>query len=136
MEPAEANAKVEERTRAVVERMYDSYFDGDADGMVDTMSTDVWVRFLGRVNFRGKDRARSFFGDNTPNLLDLHFRIRKLIVDGHHAAAVWEENATTVHGHPYENHGVDVFAVVGDEITAVHENNDIRIHRHHFGDGD
>ena len=125
--------EVEERTRAVVERMYDAYFDGDAGGMVDVMSDDVWVRFLGRVDFRGKEGARDFFTENNPLLFDLHFRILKLIIDGHHAAAIWQEHATTVHGDRYENHGVDVFRVDGDEITAVHENNDVRIHRQHFG---
>jgi ketosteroid isomerase-like protein len=100
--------------------------------MVDTMSDDVWVRFLGRVDFRGKQRARQFFGQNTPLLVNLDFRIRKLMVDGEYAAALWEESAQTIYGGEYENHGVDVFHVRDDEITMVHENNDIRIHRRHF----
>ena len=124
----------ERRTRASVGRLYDAYFAGDAMGMVDTMSDDVWVRFLGQVDFRGKDEARSFFGANTPMLVDLEFSIRSLIIDGPHAAAIWEERATTIHGDAYANHGVDVFRVENDEITMVHENNDIRIHRRHFGD--
>lgn len=124
----------ERRTRAAVQRLYDAYFAGDAMGMVDTMSDDVWVRFLGIVDLRGKEEARSFFGSNTSKLVDLEFTIRKLIVDGPHAAAVWQERATTIHGEPYANHGVDVFRVEDDEITMVHENNDVRIHRRHFGE--
>jgi ketosteroid isomerase-like protein len=58
-----------------------------------------------------------------------------LIVDGRFAAAVWDETATTVHGDPYENHGVDVFEVVDGQIVAVHENNDVLVHRGHFGRG-
>ncbi len=131
MDHAEA-ADTEQRTRAAVEKLYQSYFAGDGDGMVDTMSEDVWVRFLGQVDFRGKQRARQFFGQNTPLLVNLDFRIRKLIVDGEYAAALWEESAQTIHGGQYENHGVDVFHVRDDEITMVHENNDIRIHRQHF----
>lgn len=134
MEPEHQETEVERATREVVERMYDAYFEGDAKAMVNTMSDEVWVRFLGRADFRGIDRARTFFGDNTPMLLDLDFRIRKLIVDGAYAAAIWDERATTVSGEPYENHGVDVLTVVDGRITAVHENNDIRIHRQHFGD--
>lgn len=125
----------EGRTRAVVQRLYDAYFDGDAQGMVDTMAEDVWVRFLGRVDFRGKGEARTFFARNTPRLVDLDFRIRKLIVDGSFAAAVWDENARTIHGDSYENHGVDVFGVQNKEIAFVHENNDVRVHRRHFPTG-
>lgn len=132
MEPL-IETEVEQRTRAVVERMYAAYLADDSDGMVNAMHDDVWVRFLGRADFRGKDQARVFLGDNTPKLVDLQFDIRKLIIDGRYAAAVWEEKAVTIHGQPYRNHGVDVFEVVDDEITFVHENNDIRIHWDHFG---
>lgn len=130
---SDAEGSIEQRTRAVVDRLYEAYFAGDAAGMVETMSDDVWVRFLGRVDFRGKDRAREFFGGNNPLLVDLRFDIKKLIVDGRHAAAIWEESAATIHGRPYRNHGVDVFTVEDDRITAIHENNDVRIHREHFG---
>jgi ketosteroid isomerase-like protein len=130
---SEVEDGIEARTRAGVERLYEAYFAGDAAGMVDAMSEDVWVRFLGRVDFRGKEAARDFFGGNNPLLVDLQFDIKKLIVDGHHAAAIWEESATTIHGRPYRNHGVDIFTVEGDKIVAIHENNDIRIHRDHFG---
>lgn len=130
---SDAEGSTEQRTRAVVDRLYEAYFAGDATGMVETMSDDVWVRFLGRVDFRGKQRAREFFGANNPLLVDLQFDIKKLIVDGSHAAAIWEERATTIHGRPYRNHGVDVFTVEDDLVTAIHENNDIRVHREHFG---
>ncbi len=130
---SDAEGCIEQRTRAVVDRLYEAYFAGDATGMVETMSDDVWVRFLGRVDFRGKQRAREFFGANNPLLVDLQFDIKKLIVDGCHAAAIWEERATTIHGRPYRNHGVDVFTVEDDQVTAIHENNDIRVHREHFG---
>lgn len=130
---SDAESSIEQRTRAVVDRLYIAYFAGDATGMVETMSGDVWVRFLGRVDFRGKAQAYEFFGGNNPLLVDLQFDIKKLIVDGRHAAAIWEEQATTIHGRPYRNHGVDVFTVEDDRITAIHENNDVRVHREHFG---
>ena len=56
-----------------------------------------------------------------------------LIVDGQYAAAIWDESATTIHGDPYENHGVDVFRVEAGEITVLHENNDVLVHRRAFG---
>lgn len=122
----------DEMTRRTVTSLYDAYFEGDSDGMVDLMSDDVWIRFLGRADFRGKGEAREFFNQNTPMLVDLDFRIRKLIIDGFHAAALWSETARTVHGDEYRNHGVDIFEVRNGEIVSVHENNDINIHRSHF----
>lgn len=125
--------ETERQTRAAVERLYRAYFKGDSDGMVDAMSDDVWIRFLGITEIKGKSEARQFFGGNTAKLKNLQFDIVKLVIDGRYAAAIWEEKATTIHGRPYQNHGVDVFEVLENEITFVHENNDIRTHREHFG---
>jgi ketosteroid isomerase-like protein len=66
-------------------------------------------------------------------LRELDFRIRTKVVDGEWAAAVWDETAVTIHGDPYENHGVDVFRVQHGKITVLHENNDVMIHRAAFG---
>lgn len=120
-------------TKATVEALYQAYFDKNPDGMVDLMSDDVWICFLGRVDFHGKQRARLFFNQNGPLLEDLRFRIKKLIFDGPYAAAIWSETARTFHGDAYANHGVDVFEVRDREIVMVHENNDINVHRSHFG---
>ncbi len=115
-----------------MERLYDAFLRGDSEGMLATMSDDVWVRFLGIVDLRGMEQAREFFQSNNAKLLDLDFRIRKLIVDGGRAAALWEESARTETGQRYENHGVDVFEVRDGKIVSVHENNDINVHRRHF----
>jgi ketosteroid isomerase-like protein len=124
---------IEEATRRAVEALYRAYLAGDPDGMLATMADDVHVRFLGMVDFTGIEEARRFFHANTAKLIDLDFRIRKLIVDGHHAAAVWSETATTPAGEPYANHGVDVFEVRDGMVVAVHENNDVTVVRRHFG---
>lgn len=124
---------IEQDTRAVVENLYEAYFAGDPEGMLATMSDDVEVRFLGRGVFRGIAESRRFLTTNTAKLVDLDFRIRNLIVDGEYAAAVWDESATTIHGDPYENHGVDVFRVVNGRVTILHENNDVMVHRTAFG---
>lgn len=123
----------EQDTRAVVEDLYEAYFAGSPEGMLATMSDQVEVRFLGRGVFRGIDASRRFLTTNTAKLIDLDFQIRRFIVDGEFAAAVWDESATTIHGDPYQNHGVDVFRVEGGEITVLHENNDVLVHRAAFG---
>ena len=123
----------EETTRRVVERLYDAYFAGDPEGMLAVMAPDVEVRFLGRGVYQGIEEARRFFSANTGMLLDLEFRIRRLIVDADWAAALWDETATTIHGDPYANHGVDVFRVERGQITVLHENNDVLLHREAFG---
>lgn len=130
---AQTRNDTERQTAAAVDRLYQAYFAGDPDGMLETMSDDVHVRFLGIADLRGIDEARRFFRANTSKLIDLDFRIRTLIVDGRHAAAVWEETARTAAGETYANHGVDVFEVRQGRIVSVHENNDVRVHRRHFG---
>jgi len=123
----------EGKTRTAVDRLYAAYFVGDSEGMLATLSDDVEVRFLGRGTYRGIEAARKFLTSNTGMLKELDFRIRRLIVDGEWAAAVWDEDATTIHGAAYANHGVDVFRVVDGSIAILHENNDVVAHRAAFG---
>jgi ketosteroid isomerase-like protein len=127
------NDSIESETREVVDRLYEAYFAGDPHGMLATMSDDVHMRFLGRGTFEGIDAATRFLTQNTSLLTELDFRIRHLIVDGEWAAAIWDESAVTIHGDPYENHGVDVFRVEDGRITVIHENNDVAAHRAAFG---
>ena len=123
----------DDATRQVVDRLYEAYFAGDVDGMLAEMALDVEVRFLGRGVYRGIAEARRFFTANTGMLLDLDFRITTQVVDGEWAAVLWEETATTIHGDPYANHGVDVLRVERERITILHENNDVALHRDAFG---
>jgi ketosteroid isomerase-like protein len=122
----------ETTTRLVVERLYEAYFAGNAEGMLAEMAPDVEVRFLGRGSYHGIAEARHFFTANTGMLLDLDFRILRRVVDGEWAAVLWEETATTIHDDPYANHGVDVFRVERGRITVLHENNDVGLHREAF----
>ena len=123
----------EQDTRRVVEALYQAYFTGDPEGMLATMSDGVEVRFLGRGDYPGIEAARRFLTGNTGMLKDLDFRIRSLIIDGEWAAAVWDETAVTIHGDAYANHGVDVFRVENGQMTILHENNDVIVHRAAFG---
>ncbi len=127
------SARPEDATRSTVDRLYAAYFAGDPHGMLATMSDDVHMRFLGRGTFVGIEAATRFLTQNTSLLTELDFRIRSITVDGEWAAAIWDESAVTIHGDPYENHGVDVFRVQIGEVTVLHENNDVAVHRAAFG---
>ena len=129
MQPSETEAQ----TRETVDRLYEAYFTGNPHGMLATMNDDVHLRFLGRGTYPGIEAATRFLTQNTGLLTQLDFRIRRIVIDGEWAAAIWDESAVTIHGDPYENHGVDVFRVLDGEVTALHENNDIAIHRAAFG---
>lgn len=121
----------EAETRRVVEELYGAFLSGDAEGMLDLMADDVKVRFLGQARLEGREEARRFFGFMGGLLEELDFRIRRKVVDGRHAAVLWEETARTADGQPWENHGVDVIEVEGGRIVTLHENNDVRmVHRH------
>jgi ketosteroid isomerase-like protein len=122
----------EDSTRHVVEALYDAFQAGNAAGMLDLMSDDVEVRFLGQVDLRGVDDAKAFFTFSADLLDDLAFRVERTIVDGQWAAVIWSETARTRSGAPWENHGVDVFRVEDGAISVLHENNDVRLVHRHF----
>lgn len=116
----------------MVDRLYEAFLGGDAEGMLALFSDDVDVRFLGQARLRGVGEARRFFEFAGPLLTDLDFRIERVIVDGEWAAATWSETARTATGDLWENHGVDVFHVAGEQIVVLHENNDVRMVHEHF----
>ena len=60
-----SGTSTESQTREVVDRLYDAYFAGDPHGMLDTMSSDVHMRFLGRGTFVGIEAATHFLIGNT-----------------------------------------------------------------------
>ena len=121
--------EVETETSRVVDRVYRAYLGGDPEGMLEPLADNVEVAFLGRGVYRGIDETRQLLLGNATTMKNLDFRIRKIIVDGHVAAAVWDETAETADGRPYANHGVDVFEVRDGKVAVLHENNDITRHR-------
>lgn len=123
---------VETDTRAAVDRLYAAYLDGDVEGVLATFDDGIAFRFLGQVDAVGIEAARRFFAHSAGLLTDLDFRIRRTIVDGRHAAVLWDESATTAGGAPWENHGVDVFEVRDGRVVSLHENNDVRLVHEHF----
>lgn len=123
-----------EETRRVIDELYDAYLAGDPEGMLATFGDDIEFRFLGQVDASGIDEARRFFAHSAELLTDLDFRIKRKIIDGNHAAVLWDETARTAAGAPWENHGVDVFEVRNGEIVTLHENNDVRLVHQHFDD--
>ena len=121
-----------EETRRVVNQLYDAYLAGDPERMLATFSDTVAIRFLGQVDVSGIDEARRFFAHAAGLLTDLDFRIQRKVFDGSRAAVIWSETAQTAAGAPWENHGVDVFAVADGKIISLHENNDVRLVHEHF----
>jgi ketosteroid isomerase-like protein len=119
-------------TRSVVEALYASFLAGDGEGMLSLLDGDVHVRFLGQADLHGREAAQRFFEFSGGLLRYVDFRIRQTIVDGEWAAVLWEESATTIDGHPWENHGVDVIRVQEGRITVLHEHNDVRLVHRHF----
>lgn len=122
----------EQETREVVERLYEAYLGGDLEGILATFDDGIAFRFLGQVEAVGIDAAQRFFAHSAGLLSDLDFRIRRTIVDGDHAAVLWDESAVTAGGAPWENHGVDVFEVQNGRVVSLHENNDVRLVHEHF----
>ena len=119
-------------TRDVVNRFYASFLNGEADGMLELMAESVEVRFLAQVDLNGKQNAQRFFAFSGGLLSNLEFRIEQQIFDGEWAATLWTETGiVTASGKPWTNHGVDVIRVENNEVTVVHENNDVRlVHAH------
>ncbi len=123
---------MESDTRAVIDRLYAAYLAGDVAGMLATFADDIHVRFLGRADLHGIDEATAFFRDAAGLLVDLDFRIERMVIDGDRAAVTWTETARTRAGAPWENHGVDVYEVRDGRIVSLHENNDVRLVHEHF----
>lgn len=129
---AQAASAVGVSTGTIVDALYDAFLRGDADGMLALFADDISLRFLGQADLAGIDDARRFFAFAAGLLADVDFRIERKIIDGEWAAVVWNESARTASGEPWENHGVDVIRVVGERVTMLHENNDVRLVARYF----
>lgn len=129
---AQAASAVGVSTGTIVDALYDAFLRGDADGMLALFADDISLRFLGQADLAGIDDARRFFAFAAGLLADVDFRIERKIIDGEWAAVVWNESARTASGEPWENHGVDVIRVVGERVTILHENNDVRLVARYF----
>jgi uncharacterized protein (TIGR02246 family) len=118
-------------TRLVIDRLYAAYAGGDVDDMVDLMAEDAVVTFLGHGTFRGKSEIRRYMTWASTQLPQLVFLVRHKIVDGQHAAVVWDETGTTKRGEPWESRGVDVYRVAGGKVAELTVYSDTaKLHRH------
>jgi uncharacterized protein (TIGR02246 family) len=113
-------------TRRLIDRFYDRYTGGDQDGMLALMADDAVVTFVGHGTFRGKGEIRPYMAWAATQLPRLDFRVRRKIVDGEHAAVVWDETGVTKRGEPWEGRGVDVYRVADGRIVelTVHSDTD------------
>lgn len=124
----EDNFKIE----AVIKGLYNSFRQKDHDGMISAMADDVWIRFLGQAEFRGKKLASDFFKKSNALLDNLVFEISDTVIDSPYAAVIWNETALTKDGNVWANHGVDVYLIKDSKIKFLHENNDLSVHYLHF----
>jgi ketosteroid isomerase-like protein len=108
-----------ERTRAVIEKLYEAYLSGNTEGMLALMAPDVKVTFNYAGTFTGMDEARPFMMWNGGQLTDLKFNVRTKIIDGNYAAVTWDETAKTIRGEDWEAIGVDVYHVENDQIVEM-----------------
>ena len=106
-------------TRVVIDRFYAAYTGGDLDGMLALMAEDAVVTFLGHGTFRGKAEIRPYMAWAVGQLPQLAFLVRRKIVDGEHAAVVWDETGTTKRGERWESRGVDVYRIVGGKVAEL-----------------
>ena len=91
-----------ERTRAVIEKLYEAYLSGNTEDMLALMAPDVKVTFNYAGTFTGMAEARPFMTWNGAQLTDLTFNVRHKIIDGNFAAVTWDETAKTIRGDDWE----------------------------------
>lgn len=108
-----------ERTRAVIDKLYDAYLTGNTEGMLALMAPDVKVTFNYAGTFIGMDEARPFMTWNGAQLPELTFNVRHKIIDDNRAAVTWDETGKTIRGDDWSSIGVDVYCVEGDQIVEM-----------------
>jgi ketosteroid isomerase-like protein len=108
-----------DETRRVIDRFYASYTGADLDGMLAAMAEDAVVTFLGHGTFRGIGEIRPYMTWAGTQLPKLDFRVRRKIIDGQHAAVVWDETGVTKRGEPWESQGVDVYRIDSGRIVEL-----------------
>ena len=118
--------------KATIEGLYESFRQKDHDGMISSMTDDVWIRFLGQADFKGIKLASEFFKKSNALLDDLVFEITDTVIQAPYAEVIWNETARTKSGQIWTNHGVDVYMVKDSKIEFLHENNDLSVHYLHF----
>ena len=121
--------------KATIEGLYESFRQKDHDGMISSMTDDVWIRFLGQADLKGIKLASEFFKKSNALLDDLVFEITDTVIQAPYAAVIWNETARTKSGQIWTNHGVDVYMVKDSKIEFLHENNDLSVHYLHFPPG-
>jgi ketosteroid isomerase-like protein len=122
----------EAETRRVARALYDAYAAGDLEAMLALMDDDVEVVFLAQARLRRLSAVRRFIDFSAGLLIDLDWRLEKLIVEGDTACGLWYETATTFDGHPWASPGVDVIRVRHGRVVSLKMNNDAALSRRHF----
>jgi uncharacterized protein (TIGR02246 family) len=106
-------------TRAVLDRFYEAYLAGNAEGMLVMMADDAVVTFAGHGTFRGKDEIRRYMTWAGPQLPELSFNVQTKIVDGERAAVPWDETGRTKRGDIWNAIGCDLYRVVDGKVVEL-----------------
>jgi uncharacterized protein (TIGR02246 family) len=106
-------------TRAILDRFYAAYTDGNLDGMLALLADDAIVTFTGHGTFRGNTEIRPYMTWAATQLPELDFRVTARIVDGDRAAVTWDETGRTARGETWTAIGVDVYRISVGQIVEL-----------------
>jgi uncharacterized protein len=112
-------------TRALVERLFAAYEQGDSQPLFDHVADDVHWTVTGKNYLSGEYRSKREFLDATYERLaavlkePVRPRVRRIITEGDLAVVEWHGHATSIANRPYDNDYCWVIRVAGDRIVEV-----------------
>ncbi len=115
---------------ATVHRMFESFGNGDLDGLLETVHPDSRWTYVGanprpaKGVYVGKDGARRFFGNILRNLNMTAFRAREFVTENDTVAVFGFESGTVkATGKPFRNEWAQKYVVRDGLITEMEEYN-------------
>ena len=113
--------------KAVVERMFSAFKDGDIEGFVATVSdSTVWVyhgtQIIPAGNFEGKEGVRAFFNNVLQRTEIISFEPQQFVVEGNMVVVLgWEHQRIKRSGRELKQKWVQIYTVENDLITRMEE---------------
>lgn len=120
MQSSETNA-----TRALVERLFAAYEQGNSQPLFDHVADDVHWTVTGKNPLSGEYRSKRDFLDATYERLaavlkePVRPRVRRITAEDDLAVVEWHGHATSIDDRPYDNDYCWVIRVAGDRIVEV-----------------
>jgi ketosteroid isomerase-like protein len=112
-------------TRALIERLFAAYEQGDSQQFFDHVADDVHWTVTGANPLSGEYRSKREFLEATYERLaavlkqPVQPRVRRIIAEGDLAVVEWHGHTTSIIDRPYENGYCWVIRVAGDRIAEV-----------------